>query len=76
MALTNLEDAVLSLLGEANQREPEVTQTGIESPLLRRSAHRDAETRVGPRKGVPPIEFGLRRSENELPWSTLSSQPE
>lgn len=76
MALTNLEDAVLSLLGEANQSEPEVTQTGIESPRLRRSARRNAETRVGSRNGVPPIDFGPRRSDNELPWSSLSSQAE
>ena len=75
MALINLEDAVLSLLGEANQNEPEVTQTGIESPLLRRSARRNDETRVRTRKGVAPINFGLRRSDNELPWSTLPANP-
>ncbi len=71
MALTNLEDAVLSLLGEANQCEPEVTQTGIESPLLRQSAQRNAETRVGTRKGFAPIDFGARRSDSELTWEKV-----
>ena len=68
MALINLEDAVLSLLGEANQSDPEVTQTGIKPAHLRRNAPKTVV-------GVSAIDFGPRRSDDELPWSTLPANP-
>ena len=73
MARTKLEDAVLSLLGEANQGEKEVTETGTPD-WAGLPARKDAKAE--PRVTVPLISFGPRRSATELPWTTLGSRAE
>lgn len=74
MALHNLEDAVLSLLGEGQLGPEEVTQTGTPDRGDQLALKVEAQTR-GPRVGHSPIHLAPRRSANELPWTALG-QPE
>lgn len=73
MALHNLEDAVLSLLGEGQLGPEEVTQTGTSDRGDQLASKVEARTR-GPRVDSP-IHLAPRRSANELPWTALG-QPE
>ena len=71
----NLEDAVLSLLGEGNLDSEEVTETGTPDwGRLAKLERKNEETRVAKRVIVSSIRFAERRSANELPWNTLASR--
>ena len=74
---TQLEDAVLTLLGERSLEPDEVTEPGTAAPdwgkleQLEKAGQTLQHLPARPR-AVPVFQFSKRRSAHELPWSALT----